>query len=217
MTYKAWAITPEHIFARTPIIPVMVIRELAHAVPLAKALVAGGISVLEITLRTPAALDAIALIKKNVPNAIVGAGTVLNGAQLQASINAGAEFAISPGLTTDLLQAGNNSPISLIPGVMSISEIMQGLPYGYTHFKFFPAEAAGGVPLLKSIHGPLPDVRFCPTGGINKNNVNEYLGLPNVSCVGGSWILPDELINNGQWESITELCLSTLKACKRNP
>ena len=156
-------------------------------------------------MRTPVALDAIKLLADQVPEAIVGAGTVTTAAQLEQVIAAGAKFAISPGLTRELLQAGKDAVIPLIPGIASISELMEGTGLGYTHFKFFPAEAAGGVKTLKSIYGPFSDIRFCPTGGINEKNYLEYLALPNVSCVGGSWIVPDQAVNDKDWPKITEL------------
>lgn len=208
MAFEHWQLQPAAIFSHATIIPVIVIQDLAQAVPLANALLAGGIKVLEITLRTPVAMDAIRLLRQEVPDAIVGAGTVTSPAQLAQCIEAGAEFAISPGLTCELLQAGKEANIPLIPGIMSISELMQGRALGYRYFKFFPAEAAGGVNMLKSIYGPFPDVFFCPTGGINQKNAHDYLELPNVSCVGGSWILPNEAIKQGQWSKITALCLA---------
>lgn len=206
MSFANWQLQPDTLFAAGPVVPVIVIKDLATAVPLAKALVAGGIRVLEVTLRTPVALDAIKLLAEQVPEAIVGAGTVTTPEQLAKVIEAGAKFAISPGLTRELLHAGKESQIPLIPGIASISELMEGTGLGYTHFKFFPAEAAGGVKTLKSIHGPFSDIRFCPTGGINEKNFLEYLALPNVACVGGSWIVPDDAIAAGNWSRITELC-----------
>jgi 2-dehydro-3-deoxyphosphogluconate aldolase/(4S)-4-hydroxy-2-oxoglutarate aldolase len=205
MAFKNWQLQPAELFAQGAVVPVIVIKDLADAVPMAKALLAGGIKVLEVTLRTPAALDAIKLLAEQVPEAIVGAGTVTTAAQLEQVIAAGAKFAISPGLTRELLQAGKDSIIPLIPGIASISELMEGTSLGYTHFKFFPAEAAGGVKTLKSIYGPFSDIRFCPTGGINEKNYLEYLALPNVSCVGGSWIVPDAAVNDKNWPMITEL------------
>ncbi len=206
MSFANWQLKPETLFAQGPVVPVIVIKDLATAVPLAKALVAGGVRVLEVTLRTPVALEAIELMAKEVPDAIVGAGTVTTPEQLAKVAAAGAKFAISPGLTRELLAAGKAGDIPLIPGISSISELMEGTGVGYTHFKFFPAEAAGGVKTLKSIHGPFSDIRFCPTGGINEKNYQDYLALPNVACVGGSWIVPDDAIANGDWDRITQLC-----------
>ncbi|WP_335736206.1 bifunctional 4-hydroxy-2-oxoglutarate aldolase/2-dehydro-3-deoxy-phosphogluconate aldolase [Rheinheimera muenzenbergensis] len=206
MAFENWQLQPGNLFEQGPVVPVIVIKDLNDAVPMAKALLAGGIKVLEVTLRTPVALDAIRLLAQEVPDAIVGAGTVTTAAQLQQVVDAGAKFAISPGLTRELLQAGKDAAIPLIPGIASISELMEGTGLGYTHFKFFPAEAAGGVKTLKSIHGPFADIRFCPTGGINEKNFLEYLALPNVKCVGGSWIVPDDAVAAKDWGRITELC-----------
>jgi 2-dehydro-3-deoxyphosphogluconate aldolase/(4S)-4-hydroxy-2-oxoglutarate aldolase len=185
--------------------PVMVIQNLDDAVPLAKALVAGGIRVLEITLRTPVALEAIKLISQQVPDAIVGAGTIINPEQLQAAEDAGAVFAISPGLTPTLLAAAKKGDIALIPGIASLSELMLGIEFGLDHFKFFPAEAAGGVPMLKAIAGPIPQATFCPTGGISPENYNSYLQLANVACVGGSWLAPADAVKAKNWDKVTEL------------
>lgn len=206
MAFENWQLQPGTLFEQGPVVPVIVIKDLADAVPMAKALLAGGIKVLEVTLRTPVALDAIRLLAQEVPDAIVGAGTVTTAAQLQQVVDAGAKFAISPGLTRELLQAGKDAAIPLIPGIASISELMEGTGLGYTHFKFFPAEAAGGVKTLKSIHGPFADIRFCPTGGINEKNFLDYLALPNVKCVGGSWIVPDDAVAAKDWGRITDLC-----------
>ena len=185
--------------------PVLVINDVEKAVPLAKALMAGGIKVLEVTLRTPVAIDVISTIAKEVPDALIGAGTVTNAQQLKAVTDAGAKFAISPGMTADLLKAGMDGDIPLIPGISSTSDLMKGKDAGYTHMKFFPAEASGGVKAIKSISGPFPETVFCPTGGIGPNNYNEYLALPNVRCVGGSWLAPDDAIKNGDWDRITDL------------
>lgn len=185
--------------------PVMVIQNLDDAVPLAKALVAGGISVLEITLRTAVAMEAIKLISQEVPEAIVGAGTILTPEQLQAAEEAGAAFAISPGLTPTLLAAAVKGNIALIPGIATLSELMQGMEYGLDHFKFFPAEAAGGILMLKAIAGPIPQVTFCPTGGISPDNYQAYLQLSNVACVGGSWLAPLDAVKAKNWAKVTEL------------
>lgn len=185
--------------------PVMVIQNLEDAVPLAQALVAGGIKVLEITLRTPIALAAIELISREVEDAIVGVGTIANPAQLKAAEDAGAVFAISPGITDALLKAANSGNIALIPGVATLSELMLGMEYGLDHFKFFPAEAAGGIPMLKAIAGPFPQATFCPTGGISPENYQAYLQLTNVACVGGSWLAPQEVVKTKNWGKVTEL------------
>ncbi|WP_414827674.1 bifunctional 4-hydroxy-2-oxoglutarate aldolase/2-dehydro-3-deoxy-phosphogluconate aldolase [Alteromonas sp. H39] len=200
-----WKISPAEIFAAGPVVPVLVINDVEKAVPLAKALMAGGIKVLEVTLRTPVAIDVISKIAKEVPDALIGAGTVTNAQQLKAVTEAGAKFAISPGMTADLLKAGMDGDIPLIPGISSTSDLMKGKDAGYTHMKFFPAEASGGVKAIKSISGPFPDVTFCPTGGIGPANYKEYLALPNVKCVGGSWVAPDDAINEGDWDRITQL------------
>lgn len=207
---KNWQISPEQLFNTGPIVPVLVINELEHALPIAESLVEAGVKVLEVTLRTPVALDAISIIAKHIPEAIVGSGTVTNGEMLQKSYDAGATFAISPGLTKDLLKAGNKSDIALIPGISSISELMDAIDYGYDHLKFFPAEASGGVKAIQSIGGPFPDIKFCPTGGINLNNVNDYLALNNVACCGGSWLVTDKIVKEQNWREITKLAKSAL-------
>ncbi|MEA1922263.1 MAG: bifunctional 4-hydroxy-2-oxoglutarate aldolase/2-dehydro-3-deoxy-phosphogluconate aldolase [Pseudomonadota bacterium] len=200
-----WKISSLDVLRAGPVVPVIVINEIAQAVPLAKALLAGGIRVLEVTLRSKVAIAAIRRISEEVPEAMVGAGTVLTPEDLQAVTEAGAVFAISPGLTPGLLAAANRGPISLIPGVATASELMSGMVMGYNEFKFFPAEAAGGVRMLKSLSGPFPKITFCPTGGISLQNYNEYLGLANVACVGGSWIVPTDAIQQGDWQRITAL------------
>jgi 2-dehydro-3-deoxyphosphogluconate aldolase/(4S)-4-hydroxy-2-oxoglutarate aldolase len=205
MTQNNWKIQPNTILNACPVMPVMVIQNLEDAVPLAKALVAGGITVLEITLRTPIALDAVRLISQEVKDAIVGAGTITTPEQLKAAEEAGAVFAISPGLTPRLLAAANQGNIALIPGISTLSELMLGMEYGLDHFKFFPAEAAGGIPMLKSIAGPIPKVTFCPTGGISPENCNNYLQLSNVACVGGSWLAPVDVVKAKNWAKVTEL------------
>ena len=201
---------PKELFAMGPIVPVLVINKVEDALPIAEALLAADIKVLEVTLRTPSALDVISTIAKELPEAIVGSGTVTNRQQLQQSIDAGAKFAISPGLTKNLLKAGNESSIALIPGIASISELMDALDHGYDHLKFFPAEASGGVNAIKSIGGPFPDIRFCPTGGINLNNVRDYLALPNVVCCGGSWLVSNSIVENKNWSEITKLANQAL-------
>lgn len=188
-----------------PIVPVLVINKVEDALPIAEALLTAGIKVLEVTLRTPVALDVISLIAKELPEAIVGSGTVTNRQQLQQSVDAGANFAISPGLTKSLLQAGNEGSIALIPGICSISELMDAADFGYDHLKFFPAEASGGVNAIKSIGGPFPGIKFCPTGGINLKNVRDYLALPTVACCGGSWLVPNDAVEQKNWSAITKL------------
>lgn len=205
MSQNNWKIQANVVLNSSPVMPVMVIQKLEDAVPLAKALVAGGIKVLEITLRTPIALDAIKLISQEVEDAIVGAGTIANPKQLAAAEAAGAVFAISPGITLELLKAANQGNIALIPGIATLSEMMLGMDNGLDHFKYFPAEAAGGIPMLKSIYGPFPQATFCPTGGITPDNYNAYMKLPNVACVGGSWLAPQAAVVEKNWTKITEL------------
>lgn len=165
MSFPNWALSPEELFSMGPVVPVMVIDDIADALPLAEALLSADIRVLEITLRTSVAMDAIRLLREALPEAVVGAGTVTTPEQLAQVTAAGAQFAISPGITTELLKAGAAGPIPLLPGVATISELMQAHALGYRHLKFFPAEAAGGTAMLKAIAGPFPDVQFCPTGG----------------------------------------------------
>jgi 2-dehydro-3-deoxyphosphogluconate aldolase/(4S)-4-hydroxy-2-oxoglutarate aldolase len=183
--------------------PVIVLRNADHAVPLARALLVGGIKVLEITLRSDAALEGIRRIRAAVPEAIVGAGTVLTEKDLAHVAEAGGQFAISPGLTPNLLAAAKDAPISLIPGIATPSELMLAMEHGFTELKFFPAEAAGGTRMLQSLHGPFPQVTFCPTGGIAAANLREYLDLANVACVGSSWIAPAEMIEREDWDGIS--------------
>lgn len=209
-----WQMQPSDLFAMGPIVPVLVIKNVEDALPIAEALLAADIKVLEVTLRTPAALDVISIIAKHLPEAVIGAGTVTNRDLLQKSYDAGAKFAISPGLTKDLLQAGKEGNLALIPGISSISELMDGIDSGYDHLKFFPAEASGGVKAIQSIGGPFPDIKFCPTGGINLNNVRDYLALPNVSCCGGSWLVSDEIIKQANWKEITRLAKQALEHVK---
>ncbi len=185
-----------------PVLPVMVIPKLDQAVPLARALIAGGIKVLEITLRTDCALEAIALISKECPDAVVGAGTVLTPKDAEKAAKAGAQFAVSPGLTKIL---AHQDALPLLPGVATSSEVMKALEWGFTHLKFFPAVPAGGVPYLKGIGGPLPQAKFCPTGGIDVKNAADFLSQPNVLCVGGSWVAPAKAMEDGHWDEITRL------------
>ncbi|WP_133366579.1 bifunctional 4-hydroxy-2-oxoglutarate aldolase/2-dehydro-3-deoxy-phosphogluconate aldolase [Qipengyuania sediminis] len=177
------------IMGRAPVIPVIVIDDAAHAEPLARALVAGGLPVLEVTLRTPAALDAIGAMR-SVPGALVGAGTVTNPAELDAALRVGAEFIVSPGLTQPLAQAAMTAGVPFLPGVATAGDIMRGLDLGIDHFKFFPAVAAGGIPALKALAAPFARCRFCPTGGITAESAPQWLALPEVPCVGGSWLAP---------------------------
>lgn len=192
----------ETVMTEGPVLPVMVIASIDQALPLADALMAGGIRVLEITLRTDCALDAIKLISKERPDAIVGAGTLLTPQDAEKAARAGAKFGVSPGLTQNLAE---QDALPLLPGVATASEVMQALEWGYTHLKLFPAVPAGGVPLLKGIGGPLPQVRFCPTGGIDAKNAADFLALENVLCVGGSWVAPTKAMSEGNWAEITRL------------
>lgn len=197
--------TAEEVFKLSPVIPVVVIDDVAAAEPLARALLKGGIHTIEVTLRTTTALDAIARIAQAVPEMIVGAGTILSAGDLDAAVNAGARYALSPGGTPKLMKAARKRPIPFIPGVATSSEIMRGLNLGYTCFKFFPAEQLGGVAAVKAQAGPLPAARFCPTGGVTSAKARDYLALENVLCVGGSWIAPAEKIKAGDWSGIEAL------------
>ena len=188
-----------------PVIPVIVLNDVAHAVPMARALVAGGIRMLEVTLRTSQALACIEAIAKEVPEAIVGAGTVRNAADAKAAANAGAKFAVSPGYTPAVGQACRDEGLSLLPGVATGSEIMMAQEDGYTELKFFPAMQAGGPAMLKAWGGPFFDVRFCPTGGVTVQNASEFLSLSNVACVGGSWLVPAEALAKCDWARIEML------------
>ncbi|WQY56413.1 bifunctional 4-hydroxy-2-oxoglutarate aldolase/2-dehydro-3-deoxy-phosphogluconate aldolase [Helicobacter pylori] len=194
----------------SPIVPVVVIENIKDAVPLAQSLIEGGIPIIEVTLRSSCALEAIELIAKNVPKMHVGAGTILNLTQLEQAQNRGAEFLISPGLTIKLLEHAKKKNMPLIPGVSSSSEVMQALELGYSALKFFPAEYCGGVKLLNAFNGPFKGVKFCPTGGISADNMRSYLNLENVLCVGGSWLTPKNLIQNKEWDKITEICKRVL-------
>lgn len=196
------------------VVPVMAIDDIHTAVDLAHALVEGGIPTLEITLRTEHGLKAIELIKKEVPGAIVGAGTVINGEQLKAVEDAGAVFAISPGFNIHFAKAASQSSIAVIPGIATPGELMLALEHGIDTMKLFPAEVVGGREMLKALHGPFPQVKFCPTGGISLETAPEYLKLPNVLCVGGSWLTPKDAVANKDWAAITRLAkeASALKA-----
>ncbi|MBY4896015.1 bifunctional 4-hydroxy-2-oxoglutarate aldolase/2-dehydro-3-deoxy-phosphogluconate aldolase [Cupriavidus sp. AU9028] len=188
-----------------PVIPVLEFHSVDQALKVCEALVGGGLPVLEITLRTPVALQAMRAVAQALPQACVGAGTVLTAAQLHAVRDAGAAFAVSPGLTPALAESARAAGVALLPGVATPSEAMAAMEAGYGFLKFFPAEAAGGVPMLKSIHGPLPQLRFCPTGGIDAARAPSYLALPNVVCVGGSWVVPRDAVEAGDWQRIRTL------------
>ena len=203
------AVTPTltalQVMQDAPVIPVIVLNDVAHAVPMARALVAGGIRMLEVTLRTPQALACMEAIAKEVPDAVVGAGTVRSAADAKAAANAGAKFAVSPGYTAAVGQACRDQGLSLLPGVATGSEIMMAQEDGYTELKFFPAMQAGGPAMLKAWGGPLFDVRFCPTGGVTPQNAKEFLSLSNVACVGGSWLVPADALAQGDWARIEQL------------
>ena len=188
-----------------PVIPVIVLSDVAHAVPLARALVAGGIRMLEVTLRTPVALACIEAIAREVPDAVAGAGTVRSAADAQAAAQAGARFAVSPGYTRAVGKTCHELDLPLLPGVATGSEIMAAQEDGYTELKFFPAMQAGGLAMLKAWQGPFGDVKFCPTGGVSASNAAEFLALANVVCVGGSWLTPADAVAGGDWARITQL------------
>ncbi len=198
-----------------PVIPVLVISREADAVPLARALVNGGVRALEVTLRSDAALAAIKAIAREVPEAIVGAGTVLDPEQLRHSADAGAQFIVSPGLTENVARAAHDARIAFLPGVATASDIMRALDLGLAHLKFFPAETSGGAPAVNAFAGPFPDLRFCPTGGITPALAPNYLALSNVLCVGGSWLAPKEAVAAGDWGKIERLAKEA--AARDNP
>ncbi|MEC4721153.1 bifunctional 4-hydroxy-2-oxoglutarate aldolase/2-dehydro-3-deoxy-phosphogluconate aldolase [Noviherbaspirillum sp. CPCC 100848] len=202
------------IMRTSPVIPVIAIDNPDHAVPLAKALVAGGIRVLEVTLRTEHGLSAIRAMAEQVPDAIVGVGTLTQPEEFRAAREAGAVFGVSPGLTPSLIDAAKSSGLPLLPGVMSPSEVMAAREAGFRQLKLFPAVPAGGVGMLNAIAGPLPDVTFCPTGGISQETAAKFLECKNVACVGGSWLTPKEALKNGDWQMITELAAAASRLRK---
>ena len=199
------ALSALQVMQDAPVIPVIVLTDVAHAVPMARALLAGGIRMLEVTLRTPQALACIEAIAREVPLAVVGAGTVRSRADAQAAARAGARFAVSPGYTTAVGQACRDAGLALLPGVASASEIMQAQEDGFTELKFFPAMQAGGPAMLKAWSGPFFDVKFCPTGGVTPHNASEFLALSNVVCVGSTWLVPADALASGDWARITRL------------
>ncbi len=205
------------ILSRVPVIPVLTIEHLEHAAPLARALVAGGIDVLELTLRTPVAGQALAAMCTAVPQAIIGAGTVVEPRQLDQALEAGARFAVSPGFDPRLVRQASTIGLPLLPGVMTPSEAMQAHALGCSTLKLFPASVAGGIPWLRAIHGPLPELAFCPTGGISHDQVADYRALPNVLCVGGSWLAPRALLMNEDWSAITRLAAQAVATAQRIP
>ena len=208
-TSSAATFTALQVMQDAPVIPVIVLNDVAHAVPMARALVAGGVRMLEVTLRTPQALACIEAIARAVPEAVVGAGTVRSRADAQAAANAGARFAVSPGYTSAVGQACRDAGLALLPGVATGSEIMMAQEDGFTELKFFPAMQAGGPAMLKAWSGPFFDVRFCPTGGVSLQNAADFLALPNVVCVGGSWLVPADAMAAGDWARITQLAADT--------
>jgi len=189
----------------SPVIPVIVVHKLEHAAPLARALYAGGLKVLEVTLRTPVALAAVQAMRRAVPEAIVGVGTLTRAEEFAAAAEAGAQFGVSPGLTLELAVAARQASFPLLPGVMTPTEVIAARGQGYTALKLFPAMQAGGVGMLKALASPFSDVVFCPTGGITRETAPSFLALPNVVCVGGSWVLPQEHIDSGNWSAIEAL------------
>lgn len=206
---SAPSFTALQVMQDAPVIPVIVLNDVAHAVPMARALVAGGIRMLEVTLRTPQALACIEAIARDVPEAVVGAGTVRSKADAQAAARAGARFAVSPGYTSTVGQACRDAGLTLLPGVATGSEIMVAQEDGFTELKFFPAMQAGGPAMLKAWSGPFFDVKFCPTGGVSLQNAREFLALPNVVCVGGSWLVPGDAVAKGDWQAVTQLARDT--------
>ncbi len=207
--------TPREVLNVSPIIPVVAIEDPEKAVDLANALLEGGINIIEVTLRTPNAIQAIENIAKNVPDMVLGAGTVINPEQYDLAINAGVQFVISPGFTYKLLEHAAKDDIPLIPGVASASEIMHGIDFGLDTFKLFPANVVGGVSAVKSFAGPFSDVVFCPTGGVNEDNIQDYLKLSNVACVGGTWLASKKLIENGDFDLIKRNCKEAVASITR--
>lgn len=202
----------EEILTQSPVVPVIVIEQLEHAVPLAQALVDGGLPVLEVTLRSDVAMQAIHEISKSVIGAIVGVGTVTRPEQFRESMEAGAQFAVSPGLTDALLAASRTVDLPFLPGVFTPSEVMRAHEQGFNALKLFPAQQAGGIGMLKAMRGPLPEVNFCPTGGIGADNFIDFLKLPNVACVGGSWVCPANAVQNQDWAQVTQLAADVRSA-----
>ena len=198
-------IEPLSLAAHGPVIPVIVLQRVADAVPLAEALLAGGVKVLEVTLRTDVALACIEAIAKQLPEALVGAGTIRNAADARAARDAGSRFAVSPGYTSDVGKACRELALPLLPGVATASEVMTAQADGHDFLKFFPAQQAGGIPMLKALGGPFPDVAFCPTGGITPETAPQFLALPNVKVCGGSWLTPADAVEKGDWARITRL------------
>jgi 2-dehydro-3-deoxyphosphogluconate aldolase/(4S)-4-hydroxy-2-oxoglutarate aldolase len=202
------------ILALAPVIPVITVEHIDHAVPLARALCAGGLRVLEVTLRTPAALPAIEAMRKAVPDAVVGVGTLARPGDFVTAGNAGAQFGVSPGLTAEMAAAARAASFPMLPGIMTPTELLAGLGWGYDTFKLFPAQQAGGIGMLKALGAPFPEVVFCPTGGITRATAPDFLALPNVACVGGSWIAPTDKIRAGDWAGIEALAKDAASLAK---
>jgi 2-dehydro-3-deoxyphosphogluconate aldolase/(4S)-4-hydroxy-2-oxoglutarate aldolase len=212
--------TPQNIraiMAVSPVMPVIVLDHADDAVPLAKALVAGGIRVLEVTLRTAAALESVKRIVAEVPEAIIGVGTIVTPGDVDAAIDAGAAFGVSPGSPDALLAHIKSRGMPFLPGTMNPTDVMRALAHGFDAMKLFPAQQAGGIGMLKALHGPLPQARFCPTGGIDAHNAADFLALPNVGCVGGSWLAPPSLVANKDWNSIEQLARAAAALRKTAP
>jgi 2-dehydro-3-deoxyphosphogluconate aldolase/(4S)-4-hydroxy-2-oxoglutarate aldolase len=200
----------ENVMSASPVIAVLTITDVRHAAPLARALLFGGVSAMEVTLRTPVALEAIKVIADEVPEALVGASTIMSPRDLDAAYKAGAAFAASPGAPIELMDVGVSSPLPYLPGVSTATELMAAYERGYEHVKFFPAAAAGGVAMLKALAGPFAGVKFCATGGVTRQSAPHYLAQPNVACVGGSWLAPTSLVEAGDWEAIENVARATI-------
>jgi 2-dehydro-3-deoxyphosphogluconate aldolase/(4S)-4-hydroxy-2-oxoglutarate aldolase len=202
------------ILSLAPVIPVLTVEHIDHAVPLARALCAGGLRVLEVTLRTPAALPAIEAMRKAVPDAVVGVGTLARPGDYVTAANAGAQFGVSPGLTAEMAAAARAAAFPMLPGIMTPTDLLAGLGWGYDTFKLFPAQQAGGIGMLKALGAPFPEVVFCPTGGITRATAPDFLALPNVACVGGSWVAPTDKIRAGDWAGIEQLAKDAASLAK---
>ncbi len=197
------------------VMPVIVLHSVEDAVPVARALAQGGVKAVEITLRTAAALESIKVIKQECPELIVGAGTLINERTVEQVAEVGVDFAVSPGMTEALVRRSQQLGVALLPGVATCSEVLQGMELGLSCFKLFPATAVGGLPLLKSINGPLPQVSFCPTGGLKLDDFDQYLALPNVACVGGTWLVPEAAVKSRDWQAITDIAAKTVALAEK--
>jgi 2-dehydro-3-deoxyphosphogluconate aldolase/(4S)-4-hydroxy-2-oxoglutarate aldolase len=204
------------ILRRAPVIPVLTVTRVEHAAPLAEALVGGGLTVLEVTLRSPVALDVIRAMRRAAPDAVVGVGTLLRAEQFAQAADAGAQFGVSPGLTPELAAASATVDYPLLPGVMTPSELLAARALGFDTCKLFPAQQAGGVGMLKALQAVFPDVAFCPTGGISRQNAGEFLALPNVLCVGGSWVAPADALERGDWARVRELAVDAASLARQS-